>query len=91
MSTRTVGTYLRDLRERRGESLRRTASNLGLAASQLSRMERDQRSLGSAAERLADYYAVPIAELRPDVPADVLDFLRQHPEEVERLRARRRP
>ncbi|MBD8661476.1 helix-turn-helix transcriptional regulator [Frigoribacterium sp. CFBP 8754] len=88
MATQTVGALLRGLRESKGESLRHTASNVGVAASQLSRMERGQRSVGGAAERLADYYSVPVESfLPPALPSDIVEILQQNPQEMERLRA----
>lgn len=83
-----MGALLRELRESRGESLRSAATKVGVAASQLSRVERGQRSIGGLAERLADYYAVPIDRLvLGQVPHDIAEILRLHPAEIDRLRA----
>jgi transcriptional regulator with XRE-family HTH domain len=88
MGDQGVGALLRNLRESRGESLRVTASKVGVAASQLSRIERGQRSVSGAAERLAEYYSVPVNRLVPsDLPRDIIEILQQHPREIERLRA----
>jgi len=89
MTGQDVGALLRSLREDKGESLRQTASNVGVAPSQLSRMERNQRSLGSTAERLADYYSVPVARLIPaGLPPDIVAILQQNPEEIDSLRSK---
>jgi hypothetical protein len=61
-----------------------------MAASQLSRLERGERSCtAEVGRRLASYYGVApelieLAEGR--VPADILEILREHPEEMDRLR-----
>lgn len=86
----SAASLLRDLRRRQGHSLRSAAAELGMAPSQLSRMERGQRAVGDGtAQRLSDYYQVP-AEIinlaRGQAPADVVAILQAHPEEITRLR-----
>lgn len=87
---KSAASLLRELRRREGRTLRNAASELGVAASQLSRMERGERPVGSeAARRLSDYYNVPaevIVLATGQVPADVLAILQNHPDEIRRLR-----
>jgi len=86
----TAADLLRKLREERGGSLRATAQELGLAPSQLSRLERGQRGVSEAlASRLASYYEINSESLtlaEGQVPADVIAILMEHPEEIDRLR-----
>jgi len=88
--TETAASLLRDLRRRQGHTLRAAASDLGVAASQLSRMERGERAIGeSAARRLSDYYQVPVELIslsQGQIPDDVIAILRAHPDEIARLR-----
>ncbi|WP_084469933.1 helix-turn-helix domain-containing protein [Jiangella gansuensis] len=91
-STGSAASLLRSLRESQGRSLRVVAEDLGVAASQLSRIERGQRGLGEGLpERIADYYGVSadvVALAEGRVPEDVLLILAEHPDELERLRAK---
>jgi len=91
-STGSAASLLRSLRERQGRSLRVVAEDLGVAPSQLSRIERGQRGLGEGLpERIADYYGVSadvVALAEGRVPEDVLLILSEHPDELERLRAK---
>lgn len=90
----SAARLLRDLRQAQGRSLRRTAEDLGIAPSSLSRLERGER--GCAAElgqRIARYYGVEpellnLAEGR--VPPDIVDILRRHPDLIEDIRSRYR-
>ncbi|MBB3043448.1 helix-turn-helix domain-containing protein [Nocardioides soli] len=86
----TTASLLRELRRKQGTSLRTAAADIGIAPSQLSRLERGQRGLApEVSERLSSYYGVPaelISITGGDVPADVLRILQEHPEEIERLR-----
>ncbi|MEW2009556.1 helix-turn-helix transcriptional regulator [Microbacterium sp. NPDC078814] len=86
----TAASLLRDLRRRQGHTLRSAAAELGIAPSQLSRMERGQRSVGEgAAERLSAYYDVPAEVIdlaRGQAPSDIVRILQNHPEEMQRLR-----
>ena len=92
MSTRTpqLDVLLRRLREDRGESLRGTAEALGVAPSYLSRVERGERPITEQMRpRLARYYNVEedlIALASGEVPGDVLEILRDHPELIARIR-----
>lgn len=87
---KSAASALRDLRQSQGHTLRSAAAELGIAPSQLSRIERGERTIGdAAAQRLSDYYDVPVEAidlLRGQAPADVIAILQQHPEEVVRLR-----
>lgn len=89
-STGSAASLLRSLRESQGRSLRVVAEDLGVAPSQLSRIERGQRGLGEGLpERIADYYGVSadvVALAEGRVPTDVLLILTEHPDELERLR-----
>lgn len=88
--TESAASLLRDIRRQQGHSLRSAASELGIAPSQLSRMERGHRPVGEGlAARLSEYYKVPadvVNLARGVAPEDVLQILRQHPEEITRLR-----
>lgn len=88
--TQNAANLLRRLRHEQGRSLRTAAADIGVAPSQLSRLERGERNLGTnISERLASYYGVPsevIAIARGDIPSDVIDILRAHPELITRLR-----
>jgi transcriptional regulator with XRE-family HTH domain len=90
----SAASLLRELRERQGHSLRSAASELGIAPSQLSRMERGERSVADdKVQRLSDYYGVAselIKLSQGQVPDDVIAILQMHPEEISRLRGRYR-
>lgn len=87
---KSAASALRDLRRSQGQTLRSAAADLGIAPSQLSRMERGQRTIGdAAARRLSHYYHVPtevIDLFRGQAPPDVIAILQRHPEEIIRLR-----
>ena len=88
----TAAGLLRDLRKKQGRSLRAAASDLGLAASHLSRLERGERNLTEdMSQRVAGYYGVS-AELvmmtEGRVPEDVVAILRRHPELIDQIRDR---
>lgn len=91
-STPSTANLLRDLRRQQGRSLRSAAADIGVAPSQLSRLERGQRGIGpEVSERLSSYYGVPadiICLAQGDVPADIVQIFRAHPEEIEHLRRR---
>jgi transcriptional regulator with XRE-family HTH domain len=86
----TTANLLRELRRAQGTSLRAAAADIGIAPSQLSRLERGQRGLApEVSERLSSYYGVPaelISITGGDVPSDVVRILQEHPDEIERLR-----
>ncbi|WP_350471551.1 helix-turn-helix domain-containing protein [Microcella pacifica] len=86
----TVASLLRELRRRQGQSLRSAAADLGVAPSQLSRMERGERPVGSEVVRkLSSYYKVPeesISLAHGNLPPDIVQILRDHPEEIARIR-----
>jgi antitoxin component HigA of HigAB toxin-antitoxin module len=55
-----AASLLRDLRRQQGRSLRSAAADIGIAPSQLSRLERGQRGLAlEVSERLSDHYGLP--------------------------------
>ena len=86
----SAASLLRELRRREGHTLRSAASELGVAPSQLSRMERGERPVGEhTAQRLSEYYDIPaeiIILANGQVPPDVVAILRDHPDEILRLR-----
>jgi transcriptional regulator with XRE-family HTH domain len=86
----SAASLLRDLRRKQGHSLRSAASEIGVAPSQLSRMERGERAVGEeAAKRLSHYYNVPaevISLSQGQIPEDIVAILREHPDEMARLR-----
>lgn len=88
--TGSAASLLRDLRRQEGRTLRSAASELGIAPSQLSRMERGERPIGEQiAQRLSEYYDVSaevISLAQGQVPPDVVSILRAHPDEIFRLR-----
>src|SRR5258708_13325227 len=87
----TAGSLLRELRQAQKRSLRTTASDLGLAPSHLSRLERGERNCSpELSRRIANYYgvsneAIELAEGR--IPADIVKILSDHPKEINRLRS----
>ncbi|GAA1059125.1 hypothetical protein GCM10009573_05510 [Agromyces bracchium] len=70
--------------------MRAAASEIGVTPSQLSRMERGERTVGEGTvSRLSAYYQVPAEVInlsQGQVPEDVVSILREHPEELARLR-----
>ncbi|WP_122263706.1 helix-turn-helix domain-containing protein [Ornithinimicrobium cerasi] len=91
-STPTTANLLRSLRREQGRSLRSAAADIGVAPSQLSRVERGQRGLGpELSERLSAYYGVSADVMtlaQGGVPVDIIRILKEHPEELDRLRRR---
>jgi transcriptional regulator with XRE-family HTH domain len=91
-TTPSTANLLRDLRREQGRSLRSAAADIGVAPSQLSRLERGQRGIGPAvSERLSTYYGVTadlISLAQGEVPADILEILLAHPEAIDDLRRR---
>ena len=88
--TASAARLLRRLREERGRSLRQAASELGIAASHLSRLERGEKAPSEELQqRAANYYGVSEDVLALDegrAPADVILILRRHPELLDELR-----
>lgn len=86
----TTANLLRELRRRQGTSLRTAAADIGIAPSQLSRLERGQRGLApDMSDRLSKYYDVPadvIALTGGAIPDDILEILKANPELIARLR-----
>ena len=91
----SAASLLRDLRQQQGRSLRSAAAEIGIAPSQLSRLERGQRSLGGeVSERLSEYYGVSSELLdltQGEIPQDIVRILQEHPEVIGRLRAQYGP
>ena len=88
----TLATLLREQRARKGQSLRQAAEDLGIAASQLSRIENGKRRVSvQLGQLVSEYYEISpdvltIAEGR--IPPDIAAILIQHPEELANLRAK---
>lgn len=91
-STPSTANLLRELRRKQGRSLRSAAADIGVAPSQLSRLERGQRGIApEISERLSSYYGVPkdlICLAQGDVPPDIVQILLAHPESIDDLRRR---
>ena len=91
-SSDSAANLLRSLRREQGRTLRSAAADIGVAPSQLSRLERGQRALTEGMpERLATYYGVPaeiIALAQGEVPEDIVRILQEHPEGLDDLRSR---
>jgi len=91
-TTPTTASLLRDLRRQQGRSLRSAAADIGVAPSQLSRLERGQRGLTpGVSERLSSYYGVSadvVVLAQGEVPVDIVRILQAHPEAIEELRQR---
>ena len=91
-ATQNAASLLRELRHQQGRSLRSAAADIGIAPSQLSRLERGRRGLAvEVSERLSEYYGVSpeiIALAQGEIPLDILRIFQEHPEELERLRSR---
>ena len=91
-TTPTTASLLRDLRRQQGRSLRSAAADIGVAPSQLSRLERGQRGLApGVSERLSSYYGVSadvVVLAQGEVPVDIVRILQAHPEAIEELRQR---
>ncbi len=87
-----VAKLLRDLRDERGESLRNAARNIEVTPSHLSRVESGEKSPSTELQdRASDYYGVPRELMHlaaGDLPEDVVEILRKHPEAIDDLRHR---
>ncbi len=92
MDTPATARLLRDLRKGSHQSLRQAASNLGVAPSHLSRLERGEKSPSSELrQRAAAYYGVNpdlVGLSQGAVPDDIVLILRTHPEILDELRRR---
>ena len=88
---RPVASILRELRQKRGISLRRAAEDLGIAPSHLSRLERGEKvASADLAARAARYYGTDsdiVALEQGRVPEDILQILRNNPGLLASLRA----
>jgi transcriptional regulator with XRE-family HTH domain len=87
---RPAAVLLRQLRTQKGASLRQAASEIGIAPSHLSRLERGEKgSSADVAARAAAYYGIEPENLTPPpVPVDIATILHRHPEIIEELRNR---
>lgn len=88
----TAAEILREIRQRQGKSLREAATELGVNAGHLSRVERGEKGISTQiVARAADYYGLDaelllLAEGR--LPDDVVSIFRENPWLVEELRTR---
>jgi transcriptional regulator with XRE-family HTH domain len=87
------GGILRDLRTQKGIGIKRLAPELGVSYSYLSKLEHNQiRPSEEFIERVADYFQYDRDRLllaADRVPPEILEILREHPEDaVEFLRKR---
>jgi len=86
------GELLRELRSRKGLGIKRVAPQLGITYTYLSKIETNQvRPSAELIDRMASYFAYDrdLLLLAADrVPPDILEILREHPEDaIEYLRA----
>ena len=83
MNTENLGSYLRELREQRGLSLRKFAIRLGVSAAHLVDLEKDRRSPSpELLQRVADELDVPMAifdQFSFALPKSVRDWIDQNP------------
>lgn len=90
--TPETARLLRKLREERGRSLRSVASDLGVAPSHLSRLERGEKAASEELiHRTARYYGLDddiLALSSGRVPADIVSILKEHPALMNELRSR---
>ena len=87
------GSYLRGIRRERGIGLKRVAPQVDLSYTFLSKLENGHvEPSGETIERLARFYGIASEEMAlaaGKLPRDVVDILREHPDEaVALLRAR---
>ena len=89
--TSNLAKLLRDLRSSRGQSLREAAEGLRIDPSHLSRLERGEKQASpDLRQRAAHYYEVEdelLTLASGDVPLDIIEILRAHPELIDELRA----
>lgn len=80
------GTILRDLRTRTGQGIKRLAPELGVNYTYLSKLENDEiRPSEELVERIAAYFNYDKDRLllsAGKVPGEILEILREHPEEA---------
>lgn len=86
----SAAQILRDVRESQGRSLRDAAHDLGIAPSQLSRIERGLRKLpSSGVDRVAQYYGLSTDQLdlvSGKVPDDILLMFQERPSLLDAVR-----
>lgn len=91
-SEQSVASVLRELRAKRGESLRSAARGIGVDPSHLARIESGEKEPSEELrERLGRYYGAysdEIAIASGHLPPDVVQILLAHPEEIARIRER---
>lgn len=88
----SVADVLRSAREAKGQSLRSAARELGVDPSYLSRVETGERQPSAdLCQRAGSLYEIDgdsLALSAGDIPADVVEILRRHPELLVEIRVR---
>jgi len=76
-----MGSWLRDMREARGEPLRAVAASVGLDPATLSKIERgDRLATGEQTSELAEHFGIPAEELQARrIATDFLGRYGAHP------------
>lgn len=91
-ANRRVADILREAREANGQSLRGAAQELGVDPSYLSRVETGERSPSAGLrERAESLYGIDsdlLALSAGQVPLDVVEIIRQHPELLAEIRTK---
>lgn len=66
------GAYLREIREKKGLSVRQVAEKLGISPSHLSNIERDLRGIGGPLLlKMAEFYGLPVQDfVEEDMPPE---------------------
>ena|SRR5258705_13665591 len=81
-----LGKIVRELRLRKGKGIKSVAPDLGITYSYLSKIENDEvRPSGQLIDRLAAYFAYDKDRLSlaaGRVPPDLVEILRQHPDDA---------
>ncbi len=87
-----MAQLLREIRAKRGASVRQVARQVGVDPSYVSRVERGEKQASPAfRQRLVDHYGVSADDLElaaGSVPTDIAAILKGHPEVMQELRER---
>ncbi|WP_148307888.1 helix-turn-helix domain-containing protein [Actinoplanes friuliensis] len=82
---------LREIRKRKGSTLRTAADDLGITPSHLSRLERGEKSPSAELMiKVAGYYRINpdlVALEQGRIPEDIVEILQENPFILDRLRA----
>jgi transcriptional regulator with XRE-family HTH domain len=92
MESRPLQDLLRELRQSRGATLREAAKALEVNPGYLSRVERGEKPASAEVlARASVYYDAPqelLALSRGQLPSDIIELFRSHPELLDELRSR---